>query len=132
MSAEEHKKTMDWKATGVVKGVKIRGGILPEVGNGASHCTDDSSYGFIITDVAPDGTWFKYGPGRNGGWEGKAWLCTRKNSPFCGKYIMFDCFTIGYSEDRKPSMNARYAKYSIIWPLSSKGAPETHYDQSFQ
>ena len=131
MNTKELKKMMDWKVTGMVKGVKVRGGVLPEVGNGASHGINGDSYGFIITEVAPDGTWFKYCSGKNGGWDGKAWFCTRKNSPLCGKYIMSDACTVGYREDRKPSMNARYAQYNIIWPLATKGAPETHLDPSF-
>ena len=127
MNTKELKKAMDWKETGMVKGVKIWGGVIPVAGNGAAHGINGDSYGFIITEVALDGTWFKY----SGSWEGKAWLCTRKNSSLCGRYIMSNANTFGYKEDRKPSMNARYAQYDIIWPLRTQGEPETHLDPSF-
>ena len=115
----------------VIKGVKLKGGVFPKVGNGASHGINGDSYGFVITEVAPDGSWFKYVAGESGGWDGKAWLCTRKNSPLCGTYIMADSCMIEYSEDRKPSMITRFAQYHIIWPLATKGAPKTYLDPSF-
>ena len=131
MNTASLKKSMDWKTTCMVKGVKIAGGIIPEAGNGARHDIGGDSYGYLITEVAPDGTWFKFDRGENGGWAGKAWLCTRKNSPLCGMYIMSNAHVVGYSEDRKPSMNAHYAQHAVIWPLSAKGAAETYLDPSF-
>ena len=124
------KAAAGWKTTGIVKGVKIVGAI-PRVGNGATHGINGDSYGFLITEVADDGTWFKYARGSNGGWGGKAWLCTRKNSPICGRYVMSDEFMAGYNENRKPSMNAHQAKWSLIYALDREGAPKTELDPSF-
>ena len=85
MNTKELKKMMDWKATGMVKGVKVRGGVLPEVGNGASHGINGDSYGFIITEVAPDGTWFKYGSG-----EKRARALKKKNKNNIIPQISYD------------------------------------------
>lgn len=124
------KASATWQTTGIVKGVKIHG-TVPQVGHAAYHGINGDSYGYIIVEVAPDGTWFTYARAEGAQPAGKAWLCTRKNSRLVGCYVMQDYCYLGVTPDTKPDMNYRYARYSTIYASSKLGCGETELDPSF-
>ena len=75
-----------------------RGNVLPVTGNGVGYSSGSDRYGYVITNVAPDFSWFTYSCKMDGNIRGVAKICTQKNSRAFGDYI--DCDRRYFDDDR--------------------------------
>jgi hypothetical protein len=127
MNVKSLKTNLDWRETGIIKGVKVRQ--IPIVGNGAEQPSGTDRYGYIITEVSDDGTEFKFASKRCDGTyvdAGRARLITRKNSRVRGRY--------GIVNEQTGKLEAQLCTHSwfgLIYPLASKGCAEDYLDPSF-
>lgn len=92
------------------------GKALPKVGQGAAYGIGSDHYGYQVTSVADDLSWFTYGCTNLKGElanHGVAKLCVRKNSKAFGHYI--DC------RQDFPAMSQD--DYKDLWINPSKWSP---------
>ena len=128
MNTKALKTAIDWKVTGMVKGVKVHR--IPIEGNGCDYGVGSDTYGYQIGKVADDGTWFEV-LDKFGNLHGHAVLVTRKNSKLRGCY----CWS-GYHGEGGPK-GKPYFYYSCgrvhgALGISDKpGCCETYLDPSF-
>lgn len=118
------KKTAnDWRTTGIVKGVKIKG-VLPVEGNGCWKGVGSDSYGYQIGKVAEDGTHFEV-LNKDGNFIGVAILATRKNFRGKGKYYFAN------NEGKPDYYWSCGCLHGMIGISDRPGCCETYLDPSF-
>ena len=123
MNVKNMDKEIEWRKTGVVKGIKVRG-ILPVERNACYYGSGSDTYGYRIGKVADDGTWFEMFDDRDR-FQGYAVLATRKNFSKAGLYFRGD-------NSGKP-LYYRSCGYihGEIMVSDKQGCGETYLDPSF-
>ena len=124
-----------------------RGNILPAAGNGVGYSVGSDSYGYVITNVAPDLSWFTYSDKMDDQTiHGVAKLCIQKNSHAYGNYI--DCGRRYFEDDRlgvqrtleeevarweprKPWCSCGCRYYNTVHVTAEAGPLPTYLDPSF-
>ena len=123
MNTDALKSKMEWRLTGTVRGVKIRG-TLPEQGNACYYGCGSDSYGYQIGKVADDGLTFEV-LNQDGSLRGTAILATNKRFRGAGNYYFVNW-------EGKPSYYySRGILYGDIHVTDEKGCGETYLDPSF-
>ena len=115
------------KIENIIKGVTVR--VLPVVGNKCYESSGSDRYGYQITEVAPDLTWFAYS--KRGQLCGHAALITGKNRNGRGLYT--EATWDGKKWRPRPidCRHVRCSSFGVICPNEEQGEGEDYYDPSF-
>ena len=127
MNTNELSSTIKVKSTNEVKGVIVK--VLPEVGNGCYETFGSDRCGYVITEVAPDFTWFTYS--KNGVEHGHAALITGKNRRGKGLYTRATWTGKRWKPSPIDCAHVRCSSFGVIRPTTEKGECEDYYDPSF-
>ena len=115
---------MNWRTTGIVKGVQVKQ--IPVEGNACYYPVGSDSYGYQIGKVADDGTSFEV-LNADGSLRGKAVLATNKRFTERGYYF----FERGDKPGQPSFYRSRGCIHGALSVTQEPGCGKTYWDPSF-
>ena len=114
-----------------VKNTELRD-YVPKVGNGCYCPSGSDSHGYVIKEVSPDLTWFRYGRGKEKDeYDRVAALIVGKNRNGRGLYMEARWDGRKWRPRRMDVTHVRCSSFGRVVPTDEVGECETYLDPSF-